>query len=139
MPERHLENWPPLFENKHCKFKPFDWTEIDNVLLPLVYKVVKVRGNEFVSLGLRRNPNILIFPVRKWIKLMDDEIRPGISDDGGIWSCLRRGGATGRVKYMAERYQAETRIFIAAIENPLFANNDRIKSQGVMLLKEVKL
>ena len=104
---------------------------------PLVYKVVKVNGENLVSLGLRRNPTPMTFPIGEWVGLPDDQIRPGISDDGGIWSCLRKGGATGRSKYMMDMYKAKTRIFIAAIENPLFANNDRVKSQSVILLEEI--
>ena len=132
--ERRLGDRPQEFENEYCKFKPFGWEEVDGVLRPLLFKVVTVN---LESLGLRRNPNIMRFLVGKWIRLPDDEIQVGNNDWGGIWSALKLSGAKNLSKYILERYNLSTRTFQVAVDTPLYANSYRVKSRGVILLREL--
>jgi len=125
------------FVSSECEFSPCGWARIEDVYYPLGYKVVTC---DLQSLGLRKNPNILIFPVGEWMKLSEDEVTVGNthwSGWGGVWSALERGGAATLSKYMMEKYDIKTRTFLTAMYRPLFANSYRIKSQGVFLLEEI--
>jgi hypothetical protein len=132
--ERYLENRPQEFENEYCKFKPFDWEEIDGVLRPILFKVVT---SDLKSLGLRRNPNIMQFPLGEWVKLSDDKIVPDKKGWGGIWGKLTLSDAKGLAKYMLRAHETPTRIFLTGVDNSVYANRYSIKSQGVILLREL--
>jgi hypothetical protein len=134
--EIYSKNTSQIFENEHCKFKPFDWQEVDGISRPILFKVVT---NDLRSLGLRHNPNIMYFPVGEWVRLSNDQLLAAKKDWGGIWSALRLSGARTLIKYMIEKYDTATRTFLAALDNPLYANSYRVKSQAVILLKEVNL
>jgi hypothetical protein len=134
MKERLSENRPREFENEYCKFRPFEWQEVDGLLRPILFKVVT---SDLKSLGLRRNPNIIQYSVGEWITLSDDETQAGITDWGGIWSVLRLSRAKTLTKYMFEKYSVVTRTFWIAVDSPLFANDYRVKSQGVIFLEEM--
>ena len=132
--ERYSTNCPQEFENEYCKFKPFDWEKIDGILRPILFKVVTP---DLKSLGLRRNPNIMEFAVGEWVRLSDNELRIGNGDWGGIWSALKISGAKTLTKYILTKYNLPTRTFEVAVDTPLYANSYRVKSQGVILLREV--
>jgi hypothetical protein len=134
--ERCLGNQPQEFVNEYCRFKPSDWQEIDGILRPLLFKVVT---EDLKSLGLRRNPNIMKFPVGEWVRLPDGETQTGNSDWGGIWSALKLSGAKTLTKYILEKYNLPTRTFQVALDTPLYANSYRVKSWGVILLRELDL
>jgi hypothetical protein len=123
-----------LFQNIHCEFSPVGWTVIDDNFYPLGYKVVT---GDLKSLGLRKNPNIMEFPTGQWVRLPENLTVPGDSDFGGIWSALRKSSIKKLQKHCLETHGVETRAFLVAIDNPMYANSYRIKSQGVMLLEEV--
>lgn len=125
----------PEFENDYCKFRPYDWIEIDSILRPILFKVVT---KDLKSLGLRRNPNIMTFEIGDWTTLPNDQLLPGEKDWGGIWSALKLSDAKTLSKHMLNCHQTSTRIFAATIDNPLYANSYRVKAQSVMLLKEVE-
>ena len=127
-------NRPQEFENEFCKFKPFDWEEIDGVLKPVVFKVVT---SDLKSLGLRRNPNIMQFPIGEWVELSDDKLVPDEKGWGGIWGKLTLSDAKGLAKYMLREYGAPTRIFLTGVDNSVYANRYSIKSQGIILLREL--
>lgn len=126
------------FENQYCCFRPHDWTTIEGISRPVIFKVVTTDNNK--SLGLRHNPNIMTFPPGHWVILDEDSIVPGKGDWGGIWAARTRGTANEIKKYMMETRGEETKIFLTVIDRPVFINRqkDRIKSGGVMLLEEVK-
>lgn len=122
------------FVSAECEFIPCGWAKIEEEFFPLGYKIVT---EDLKSLGLRKNPNIMTFPVGDWVTLPDDEVLPGKDDWGGIWSALNKGSIKTLKNYMLEKYGVDTRAFLTAIQRPVFANSYRIKSQGVMLLEEI--
>lgn len=122
------------FVSDDCKFTPCGWALIENEFFPLGYKVV---DENLRSLGLRKNPNIMTFPVNEWVMLPDEETKGGIDDRGGIWTALRKASIKTLQNYCLEKYQMKTRAFLTAMYRPMFANSYRIKSQGVMLLEEI--
>lgn len=99
----------------------------------MYYKVVT---KDLKSLGLRKNPNILTFPKRKWVK----EENPvfGNSDSGGIWVANGYGQANTLKKYMKEKYDLNCRIFLVEIGKVLYENSYRTKTDKVMLCHEVE-
>ena len=107
---------------------------IEGIPCPLGYKIVK---EDLTSLGLRKNPNIMTFPIGEWVTLPDDEVTSGKEDWGGIWTALKKGSINTLKNYMMEMYGTETRAFLTAMDRPVYANSYRIKSQGVMLLEEI--
>ncbi len=122
------------FTNKYCSFTPYSWLNDNGRLLPVVFKVVT---QNLESLGLKRNPNILRYNLYDWTVLPDSEVVPGKGDCGGIWSTKEKGEANGIKRYMKNKHNTETRMFLVALDNPVFANNRRVKSQGVLLLEEI--
>lgn len=98
------------------------------------YKVVT---KYLKSLGLRKNPNILTFPINKWYKLNRKDIVLGASDWGGIWVAKKLSGARTLKKYMFEKYNKKTRIFETEIGEVLYCNSYRIKTNKVKLIKEI--
>lgn len=98
------------------------------------YKVVT---DGLMSLGLRRNPHILEYPVGEWFFLPEDWVVEGKEDFGGIWVCRKKSGASTLQKYMASQYSQETRCFKAAVDQILYENSYRIKTNGILLLEEI--
>lgn len=123
------------FENRFCSFVPIGWANIDNIWYPLSYKLVT---EDLLSLGLRKNPTRMEFPLNEWIYLPIEKVVPGSTDFGGIWSARRKGSTTTLRKHCLRKHAMKTRLFITALYNPVFSNDYGIKSQGVLLLKEVK-
>lgn len=93
---------------------------------------------ENISLGLRNNPTPLHFPENSWVKIPRQELIFSSADAGGIWSALKLSGATTLKKYMMDQYGLDTKIYLTALHSPVFANSYRVKSQGVMLLEELR-
>jgi len=79
----------------------------------------------------------MTFETDRWIRLPENELSTGNKDQGGIWCALKLSGARTLSKYMLDKYGVKTRIFMAAVDDPLYANSYRVKSQGVMLLGEI--
>ena len=127
------DNWL-VYDSEECQYTPAGWVVIDGCWFPLGYKVV---NSSLSSLGLRKNPNIMTFPVGEWIILEDNQITVDKDDWGGIWTARKRAGAKSLKNYCLSQYQRETRIFLAAVLRPVYANSYRVKSQGVMLLEEL--
>jgi len=97
-----------------------------------VYKVVT---EHMKSLGLRRNPSVMVFPPNIWIK----EPRPlehNNKDWGGIWCCEKLSSARALKKYYEKKYGA-ARIFECEIRNILFQNSYRTKTDEIKLTKEI--
>ncbi len=123
-----------LYANEYCEFKPVGYAKFDFGWMPLAYKVVT---DNLKSLGLRKNPNPLFFPIGEWV-YEENLLQHGNEDYGGIWSAYRLGNANTLAKYCFDERNIKTRIFLTAVYNPVaFVGNYRIKSEGVMLMKEV--
>lgn len=122
------------FVSNECEFSPCGWVKIGEEFFPLGYKVVT---EDLKSLGLRKNPTIMTFPIREWIMLDDEEVVVGKEDWGGIWTALQKGAISTLKNYMLNKYNIETRAFLTAMYRPVYTNSYRIKSQGVMLLEEI--
>jgi|WetSurMetagenome_2_1015567.scaffolds.fasta_scaffold89661_3 hypothetical protein len=122
------------FISDECRFTPCGWAKIEGQFYPLGYKIVT---DEMKSLGLRKNPSIMTFPIGEWVKLPDEEVIVGKKDAGGIWTAISKGSIKTLKNYMLEMYAKETRAFLTAMDRPVYANSYRIKSQGVMLLEEI--
>ena len=123
-----------IFFNKHVEYCPPGWTNVNGVWYPLGFKVVDVKNR---SLGLRNNPNIMTFFPNVFVELPKNQTAEGSDDWGGIWSALSRSGAKTLQKHCMETWGMETKLYIAALSNPLYANSYRVKSQGIMLLEEL--
>lgn len=121
-------------ETQNCKFTPVGYAFLDGAWYPLSYKVVRC---DLKSLGLRKNPNIMTFPIGDWVILDGTQVKEGNGDWGGIWTALRKGNIKTLKQHCQTTHGMETRAFLTAIYNPVYANSYRIKSQGVILLKEI--
>lgn len=106
----------------------------DNKEYFLGYKVVT---NEMKSLGLRRNPTIIQYPVNEWLYLPQEHLKKNKEDLGGIWVARRPGGARTIVNYMRKKHSTETRVFKALLDDVLYANSYRVKTNGVLLFEEI--
>lgn len=120
------------FENKHCEFVPDGWIKNDGLWFPLAYKLVTI---DMESLGLRNNPTPMNFPIGEWV-FEKRNLQYG-KDFGGIWTALRKSSINTLRKHCMETWGMETKAFLTGIYNPVYANSYRIKSQGVILLKEI--
>ena len=97
-----------------------------------MYKVVT---EHMRSLGLRRNPSVIVFPTNSWV----NEPRPLERNDrdwGGIWCCEKLSSARALKRYYEGRY-GKARIFECEIGEVLFQNSYRTKTDKVKLTKEV--
>lgn len=133
LPERPQLRIP--FDNDFCHYKPSGWVRIDGLWCPLGYKLVTAKME---SLGLRSNPNIMKFPVGKWVE-EQDKLIPTDIDWGGIWTALRKGSLSTLKKHCMDTWGMKTKGFLTAVYNPVYANSYRVKSEAVMMLKEIKL
>ena len=89
------------------------------------------------SLGLRRNPNIVNYQVGEWLFLPPSLVREGKSDFGGIWLARTKSKAYELQDYMKKMYSEDARVFKAVIDEVLYANSYRIKTNGVRLYEEI--
>ena len=108
--------------------------KLGNKEYPLGFKVVT---QELKSLGLRKNPNLIQYPLNQWYYLPEDKVRPGKSDWGGIWVCRTLYAAKNLAKYVNEKYRIKTRIFKAALGRILYCNSYRIKTDAIFLFEEI--
>jgi hypothetical protein len=107
---------------------------IDDKIYSSGYKVVT---SNLESLGLRRNPNIIKYPVAEWYFLPENKIVSGNDDFGGIWVAKTLSGAKKLQQYMQEHYSKDTRIFKTAIDKILYSNSYRLKTNGINMLEEI--
>ncbi len=123
-----------VYKNGFCEFTPVGYVRMTGGWFPIGYKVVT---HDLMSLGLRNNPTPMKFPIGEWT-FEERSLQYGDKDFGGIWSAYRAGSLKTLKKHCLETWGMETRGFLTAIYNPVaFVGNYRIKSQGVMLLKEI--
>ena len=97
----------------------------------------KVVTNDLKSLGLRKNPHIYTYPINKWKYENKNRINRTNKDDGGIWVTRGLSNAKKLSKYMKDKYNRPTKIFLVYIGEKLYENSYRIKTNKVKLWKEV--
>jgi hypothetical protein len=107
---------------------------LDDKVYNLGFKVVT---QNLESLGLRKNPNIIKYPISEWYFLPKNKIKSGQDDFGGIWVTRTLSGAKGLQRYMKKYYSQETRIFKTAIDTILYSNSYRMKTNGINMLEEI--
>lgn len=99
----------------------------------MYYKVVT---QDLKSLGLRKNPTIITFPIGEKVfekgKIFKDN-----RDSGGIWVANSIGNARTLRKYMKSKYNIDCRIFSVEIGIVLYQNSYRTKTNYVRLEEEV--
>ncbi|MBD3195136.1 MAG: hypothetical protein GF317_08785 [Candidatus Lokiarchaeota archaeon] len=107
-------------------------------------KYYKVVTKDLKSLGLRKNPNIMVFPIGEWIFEPKNRINRSNADLGGIWVAQTLSGAKGLIKYMKKKALKENkpefnnvRLFECEIGEILYENSYRVKTTKVKLIKEL--
>jgi len=100
----------------------------------IAYKVVT---GDMQSLGLRRNPNIITYPVGEWYTLPEEDVVPGKDDFGGVWAKHKLSEAKRLTRYMMMKKSVKTRIFKAYVDRILYENSCSLKTNGVFLEEEI--
>jgi len=99
------------------------------------YKTVT---DKMQSLGLDGNKCILTFKMGEWFFLPIGSIEKGNEGWGGIWLARTPSGAEKLREYILAKYYQETKVFKALVSDKiLYANNYRIKTEGVCLVEEI--
>ena len=98
------------------------------------YKVVTLN---LESLGLANNPTILTYPINEWYYIPQSKTEEGIKSYGGIWLARKFSGAKKVEQYMQDKYNLETRTFKTLIDEVLYVNNYRLKTNGICMIEEI--
>ena len=96
------------------------------------YKVVT---ENMQSLGLRRNPNILTYPIGEWVH--EKEPCKGSCDNGGIWAATTLSSAKKLKKYMEDEKKRGARVFRSLARDILYKSEYRVKVKSIILLEEL--
>lgn len=125
-----------VYSHNDFEYTPPGWIKLESRWYPLGYKVVTLDNK---SLGLRKNPTIFEYPLGIWVYEDKDILIPKRTDYGGIWSGASLSSARKTREYCRTRRKDpfETKIYLAAIKNPIYANSYGVKSQGIMILKQL--
>lgn len=118
------------------EYIPPGWVKVGRLWYPLGYRVTTMDNK---SLGLAGNTNILTYKLNEWVGIPKRELDHSIRSEGGIWTTINLSDARTLQRYFLTRfnYVTNTRIYLAAIGNPVFANSYRVKSEKIMLLEEL--
>ena len=103
--------------------------------LNYILRMYKVVTEDMKSLGLRKNPSIIVFPLNHWI-IEPRTLERNDKDWGGIWCCEKLSAAKALKRYFEKRY-GKARIFACEIGEVLFQNSYRTKTDKVKLIKEI--
>ena len=96
------------------------------------YKVVT---EDLKSLGLRKNPNVMTFYINKFVK-EKNRLEKNNKDYGGIWCAVNLSNAKRLSKYIKQKYNKETKIFMVEIGKILYQNSYRVKTDKVKLINQ---
>lgn len=119
------------------KFKIFENNKIK--------KYYKVVTNDLKSLGLRKNPTIMTFPINVWVyEPNPTRDQGGFGGTGGIWVANDLSNAKSLIKYLKKKSIKENslkfnecRLFEVEIGEILYSNSYRTKTDKVKLVKEI--
>jgi hypothetical protein len=125
-----------VYYKNNFEYIPPGWVQINNKWYPLGYRVTTMDNK---SLGLRENPTIFKYNIGEWVTESNTLIAER-TDNGGIWSGASLSSARKTQSYCLNRKENpfETKIFYAALYNPIFANGYGVKSEALMILEELK-
>lgn len=125
-----------IYFKNNFEYTPPGWVRLDDKWYPLGFRVTTMDNK---SLGLRKNPTIFKYNIGEWVTESSALIAER-TDNGGIWSGASLSSARKTQSYCLNRneYPFETKIFYAALYNPIFANNYGVKSKSLMILEEIK-
>lgn len=108
---------------------------IEGKAYPVGYRVVKKK--DLSSLGLRRNPHILHYPINEWLYLKKKDIQEGPQDWGGIAILRNISQARWMQDYMLDMHSTETRVFKAAFRDVVHLKERSIKTNAIMMYEEI--
>lgn len=108
-------------------------------------KYYKVVTQDLKSLGLRKNPTIMTFPINEWVyEINPTKDQGGWGGTGGIWVANDLGGAKSLLKYLKKKAIKENmpeflncRLFEVEIGDVLYSNSYRTKTNKVKLINEL--
>lgn len=125
------------YSSGEFEYTPPGWVRLEQRWYPLGFRVLT---NDLKSLGLRGNTTILTYKIGEWTKLQKSQLIFDDVDEGGIFSGVSLSAArkTQESCRNRQRNPFETRVFYAAILNPFLSNSYKVKSQGLMLLEELR-
>ncbi len=124
------------YSHRGFEYPPPGWIKLEDKWFPMGYRVTTL---DLKSLGLRNNPTIYTYTLGEWVT-EENKLIARRTDNGGIWSGASLSSARKTQSYCLDRKENpfETRIFYAALYNPIFANGYGVKSQGLMIVEELK-
>lgn len=125
------------YSDGNFEYTPPGWVKIEERWYPLGYRLVRP---DLTSLRLKRNPTPLQYYIGKWVKLPKNELVAEMVDIGGIFSGAGLGEARKTEASCLSRQKDpfQPLFFYAALYRPIAANSYAVKSQGLMLLEELK-
>ena len=123
------------YSNGGFEYTPPGWVKLESNWYPLGYRVTTLENK---SLGLDNNHNILTYKPNEWIGIEQRDLVADIRGRGGVWTAIKRSDAWKLQRLCLEKHGMKTRIYLAAVYNPVFATSYRVKSEKIMLLEELR-
>ena len=125
-----------IYYKSDFEYIPPGWIKLNNQWYPLGFRVTTLENE---SLGLRKNPTIFKYDIGRWVTETNILIAER-TDNGGIWSGASLSSARKTQSYCLNRKENpfKTKIYYSALYNPIYANSYGVKSEGLMILEEVK-
>lgn len=126
-----------VYYKNNFVYTPPGWARLDNTWYPLGFRVTTLDNR---SLGLRNNPTIFEYNIGEWV-VENNPLIAQRTDNGGIWSGSSLSSARKTQSYCLNRKDNpfETKIFYAALYNPIYANSYGVKSEGLMILEALDM
>lgn len=122
------------YQSGEFEYVPTGWAKIENRWYPLGYRVTTLDNK---SLGLDRNLDILTYKLNEWVGIPKSDLIPDIKGRGGVWTAINKSDAWSLQNHCLNTWNMRTRVYYAAVFNPVFATSYRVKSEKIMLLEEL--
>lgn len=114
---------------------PIQTDILDGEKVQIGYRVVKKDG--MCSLGLRRNPNIVVYKIGEWTILSENNIMVGPEDWGGIAICRTPSQANALKRYMEHEKGIPVRVFQCVFGDIMHHKDWRIKTDRILMYEEI--
>ena len=131
----NLDKILAIYAPASSKIPNIKTVSIEESLYPTGYRVVKKK--DLTSLGLRRNPHILHYPINEWLYLPKKQIQEGPQDWGGISILLKPSQAKWMQNYMLDMHSMETRVFKAAFKDIIHLKERSVKTNAILMYEEI--